>query len=343
MPYELPIRVYIPEAIKFVKECPFFDEEYALNIPRYRILSVLDEPTEECQLDVSGIETFVKTRRFFPKFYKYYPPITIYDDLELVVSLIQLLLPEIENFWSPYIEAPFILRLLSAGFIPIATKLSFNDPNLDYIVLLPKFHIRRSCIIPPKAIHIPKKATKWARGLDLTIDAAFNQVIVGIVDQHGENWMYSAIRKELYKLNCYQRGIQLFNHTDLCIPDNTTYNKYNASIHSVEIWRGDTLIAGEIGCLVGKVWTSITAFHSERNSGMVQLLSLASLLTKIGVHIFDLGMCMDYKTAIGANTLEREDFFSVFRKYKTAEKGDLYTGRLSCVKLISNLKNEIKL
>lgn len=102
--------------------------------------------------------------------------------------------------------------------------------------------------------------------------------------------------------------------------------------------------------LVGKVWTSITAFHSERNSGMVQLLSLASLLTKIGnktvklgVHIFDLGMCMDYKTAIGANTLEREDFFSVFRKYKTAEKGDLYTGRLSCVKLISNLKNEIKL
>ena len=87
---------------------------------------------------------------------------------------------------------------------------------------------------------------------------------------------------------------------------------------SVELWSSETgkLAAGELGVLVGAVYTSLTGFFDKSRysgAGKVQLAALADLLRNCGVQVWNLGMDLDYKNEMRAMTVPRGEFLRLFR------------------------------
>lgn len=84
---------------------------------------------------------------------------------------------------------------------------------------------------------------------------------------------------------------------------------------SVTLRHGDgSALAGEIGYLVGGVYTSLSGYLQRsdprhRNMGKVQLVWLARVLQQAGCAFWNLGHpWMDYKKALGAVVLDRSPF-----------------------------------
>ncbi|PFH34621.1 hypothetical protein BESB_066540 [Besnoitia besnoiti] len=87
-------------------------------------------------------------------------------------------------------------------------------------------------------------------------------------------------------------------------------------------WR---LCGGEIGVRVGAVYTSLTGFSSVSEAGNVQLAALGVLLKLAGVRLWDMGMELDYKLSLGAQTLSRADFLGLFREARALPASPLTT------------------
>jgi leucyl/phenylalanyl-tRNA--protein transferase len=81
----------------------------------------------------------------------------------------------------------------------------------------------------------------------------------------------------------------------------------------MELYRGDALVAGEIGVFVGGVYTSLTGFKTESGSGTVQLAAAGRYLEAVGASLWDLGMPLDYKATLGARNVSRAEFLALFR------------------------------
>merc|ERR1719336_1347049 len=80
-------------------------------------------------------------------------------------------------------------------------------------------------------------------------------------------------------------------------------------VHSFELWDAEGhLVAGDIGCIVGGLYTSMTGYHERhtRNAGEVQLVLTASLLHKLGFAWMDLGQALKYKECLGAKLVKRK-------------------------------------
>jgi Leu/Phe-tRNA-protein transferase len=82
---------------------------------------------------------------------------------------------------------------------------------------------------------------------------------------------------------------------------------------SFALYRDGKLAAGEFGIICGKVYTSYSGFYDEDNAGTVQLILAARHLQEQGFSFFDLGMPLDYKTDLGAESISAEAFVKLFR------------------------------
>ncbi|KAI8804291.1 hypothetical protein BJ742DRAFT_856912 [Cladochytrium replicatum] len=76
------------------------------------------------------------------------------------------------------------------------------------------------------------------------------------------------------------------------------------------------LVAGEIGYIVGSVYTSLTGFALESGSGTVQLCAVGRFLESKGVEVWDLGMEIPYKTRLGAKCISRESWLDLQAQYR---------------------------
>jgi leucyl/phenylalanyl-tRNA--protein transferase len=105
--------------------------------------------------------------------------------------------------------------------------------------------------------------------------------------------------------------------------------------HSVELYDGDELVAGEIGYTCGAAYTSMSGFHLRSGSGSVQLAALGVLLQRAGFAFWDLGMPMEYKQALGARVVPRETFFDL---YLDARRGETpaVAPRSACASLLAD-------
>jgi Leu/Phe-tRNA-protein transferase len=74
------------------------------------------------------------------------------------------------------------------------------------------------------------------------------------------------------------------------------------------------LVAGDLGCMVGSVYTSFSGFHFGDGTGSIQLALTGRLLERAGFGMRDLGQEHTYKAALGASTLPRREFLAKFRQ-----------------------------
>lgn len=130
----------------------------------------------------------------------------------------------------------------------------------------------------------------------MTVDTAYDEVMLGCIHQHGEGWLYRGLRWLLRKL--FREGYR-------------GKQNIHVGVHSFELWDSDgKLVAGDLGYTVGGVYTSMTGFrtHLSKGAGDVQLVLTSALLHKMGYAWWDLGMVMKYKAGLGARVITREDF-----------------------------------
>ncbi|EDO06608.1 Leucyl/phenylalanyl-tRNA protein transferase family protein [Babesia bovis T2Bo] len=253
------------------------------------------------------------------------PLITPYSSLDDALDIFQQEGLDGETAWSPYVEGELMYRLASRGFITVAVSVEALDHHKR--LLIPKMHTDR-CYLRPLHIRMTKRGKNAAKHMRITLDTVFNRVIKGIVRQHGENWMYPEMQREFNQMY-YQKH---------------RYEVEGTTLHSVEVWQGRELVAGEIGFITGGVYTSVTGFHTVSSSGTFQMYSLAAILHFQGIDFWDLGMDIPYKRSLGANVISRGAFIDAFtnakRQERTFEIPQRFRDHANGVALLEEFENE---
>jgi Leu/Phe-tRNA-protein transferase len=233
--------------------------------------------------------------------------------------------------YTTHFHPVLLAQLMAEGFLPIAS---------DRLVL-PKLHQRR-CVIPlPDALHTRKSTRKQCRNFTLTVNQDLHAVLRGCQRQHGSNcWLVPPLVQAFRVL--HEAPIQATlcpstttttvtrssmtrssnNNNDDTSRTNSSLRGHHHSnndnnvpatipvrLYSIEVWDNQQqLVAGELGYTVGTIYTSLTGFTSVPSAGSVQMAALGHLLIQSGFTLWDLGMDMPYKQALGATLWSRADF-----------------------------------
>ncbi|KAJ8609965.1 hypothetical protein CTAYLR_008085 [Chrysophaeum taylorii] len=192
-----------------------------------------------------------------------------------------------EFCWASSFEPGFIAALMSHGFLTMAQRVA-----ADTYALLPKLH-RQRCALRFEDRRAPRSIRRKAKHFRVSCDAAFDAVVKGISRQHGDEcWLYPPLVAAF-------RAI-LESPPMSCV-----------RVHTFECWRDDTLVAGELGYACGNVYTSLSGFSNFPSAGSVQCAATANWLRLSGYVLWDLGMELPYKIAMGATNMPRQEFLRI--------------------------------
>jgi len=109
-------------------------------------------------------------------------------------------------------------------------------------------------VLLPGGMHVSRSLARAARGCEIRVDTAFDDVIAGCADRGREGrWITPEI------IAAYTRLYEL------------------GWVHSVETWRDGVLIGGLYGVMVGGLFAGESMFYRERDASKVALLGLAEL------------------------------------------------------------------
>lgn len=207
--------------------------------------------------------------------------------------------------WGP----DFVAEALRSGYIPMGA--SFGGIQ----ILLIKSHTER-CVLDPSAYRPARSTVRRAAGLRLAVDENLAACLDALVAHHPDRWLTEPLCDALLSLH-----------------GSPPAAGREMRIHSIEVYREDELVAGEIGVAVGSVYTSLSGFHSRSGAGSAQLGALAELLTRAGVRTWDLGMVVGYKLQMGATLVSRPAFLARFRADRAGAAGRI-EGSWDCRELL---------
>jgi len=206
----------------------------------------------------------------------------------------------------------FIARLMAAGFLVMSAKVndakdedepaahetaeaSPESPALEpdeLYILLPKLHLTRSALFFDN-LHIKKSVKRFINRYELRYDSDFDFIVDRCQEIHGDGWLTGPLTAAIRAIR--QKRLRGVYPT------------------SFALYRDDKLVAGEFGVKAGNVYTSYSGYYDEDNAGTVQLILATRWLRDHGFAFFDLGMPLDYKTALGAVDISPEEFVTLFR------------------------------
>ena len=190
-------------------------------------------------------------------------------------------------------DVGFICRLMQAGFLVMSTRIALEDNENDsFTILLPKHHLARSVLFFPD-LHIKKNIRRFLSHYELRVDSDFDTILDQCVAIHGDGWLTPPLVRVIKTM---RQQNQLARVKPI----------------SFGLYREGQLKAGEIGIVVGGVYTSYTGFHEENNAGTVQMIRMAQWLCESDFGFLDFGMPLDYKTALGAKNISIRHFVDIF-------------------------------
>jgi Leu/Phe-tRNA-protein transferase len=197
-------------------------------------------------------------------------------------------------------DSEFIARLMEAGFLVMSADLAKKEDEKPDYILLPKLHLERSALFFDN-LHIKKSIARFLNRYELRPDADFDRIIERCAEKHGTDWLTRPLIDSIKNIrHSAPKPEQL-------VPAPGAYPA------SFALYRDGKLAAGEFGIVCGRVYTSYSGFYEEDNAGTVQLILTSRYLQEHGFSFFDLGMPLDYKTALGAINISPEEFIILFR------------------------------
>ena len=145
------------------------------------------------------------------------------------------------------------------------------------------------CVVFPAEFHIGRSLRKLLRRRELTVtfDQAFPHVIRACGAPRASadgTWITP----------------------DMCAAYEEMHRLGHA--HSVEVWRGDTLVGGLYGLAIGRVFFGESMFHRETNASKVAFVHLVRQLELWGCPLVDCQVSNPHLTSLGAVEVCREEF-----------------------------------
>lgn len=180
----------------------------------------------------------------------------------------------------------------AAGFMPMSAALVTPDGPRPY--LTPKLHLMR-CLADPASIRPTRTALGRSSRYSIALKLDFGAAIAGCVRTHGDGWLTEPLVRAFTALAAEppRDGGPAFISVELYADGGPA---------------GRRLVAAEIGYALGSSYASLSGFSDESGAGTVQLYALAGLLAELGVSIWDLGMPLPYKLALGGREYPRDSY-----------------------------------
>ncbi|SFV66894.1 Leucyl/phenylalanyl-tRNA--protein transferase [hydrothermal vent metagenome] len=212
-----------------------------------------------------------------------------YDDVNSFAYLQEHIYPNMYKnyYWSNEFCAYYYIAQAKAGFIAVTDTYEGEE------FLLPEIQFRYA-LLDFKDLHISKKVSKRIQKdqLHIVIDNNIEEIAQQINASYKNSWLSEKYCQMLRATEGIDRNFKVI----------TVY---------IEV-QGD-IVAGEIGYIIGKSYTSLSGFSSKlkvhRNCGTAQLVLLAQYLQEQGFAFWNLGQpYMDYKLALGAKVYDRKVF-----------------------------------
>ena len=201
-------------------------------------------------------------------------------------------------------DPDFTSRLMESGFLVMSVNIA-EDEESPFYIMLPKLHLIRSALFFEN-LHIKKSIRRLLGRYELKADAEFNNIIDKCVEKHGGDWLTPPL------VDCI-KIIRKRAKSTLSPPDLSLMPVPYPYPASFALYRDGNLAAGEFGVVCGNVYTSYSGFYNESNAGTVQLILTTQYLQEHGFSFFDMGMPLDYKTDLGAEDINPEEFVKLFR------------------------------
>jgi len=202
-------------------------------------------------------------------------------------------------YWSDDFSARNYIALAKAGFISVTEHYQGNE------LLIPEIQFKYG-LLDFKDLHISKKVQKLLKQKNflLEINSDLEKVAKAIATLHKNSWLTS---KYLITLK------------------NTEKLDNNFKVHAVTLKENGETVAGEIGYVIGKTYTSLSGFSKRekcyRDYGTAQLVLLAQHLEKSGFDFWNLGHpYMEYKLALGAKVYDRKEFLERWKRSTRVNK-----------------------
>lgn len=159
----------------------------------------------------------------------------------------------------------------------------------------------RRAILEFDALHVGRSLARAARRSELrfTVDQAFPQVIRACAkaprpDQDG-TWITPDMVAAYERLHCLKVA------------------------HSVEAWRGETLVAGVYGVDSGGAFSAESMFHTESWASKLALLHLVEHLRARGLEWIDIQVMTPHMQHLGAREISRREFLTLLRRTRRRE------------------------
>ena len=212
-----------------------------------------------------------------------------FTDVTSPEILINIIYPNMYKnyYWSDDFSAKYYIAQAKAGFIAVTD--SYEDEEL----LLPEIQFSYA-LLDFKDLHISKNVNRLLNAKDLKLEISHNldEVVEHINTSHKNCWLSPR----------YLEMIKATHGLD-----------DNFELISIGIRDENVIVAGEIGYIIGKTYTSLSGFSSREkkycNYGTAQLVLLAQHLEKSGFAFWNLGQSyMTYKLTLGAKIYERQAF-----------------------------------
>ena len=217
---------------------------------------------------------------------------------------------------STFLDCDAIEQACLAGFMPMSARFTvprdfpYGEPELSgqanieqtsieqdgqtRTFYTPKLHLER-CVLDPSASRITATTRRASRHFQVSVNQAFDRTMAACVDTHGDGWLTPALTRVFSELHIDQARRQV-------------------KFISIELWKDGALVAGELGYAAGNAYASLSGFRSLSGAGTIQLAALTGILSESGYRVWDLGMPMDYKIALGGRILPRQEYLPLLRE-----------------------------